>query len=562
MDARRLLEHAAEANRAALHRRAVQLCNLGLNARPQLALECSLRFERAVALVQTSDHRRAEPDCRRVLAQHENLRARVLLARCLLEREQAGEALENIELALATDPEPAESWQLLARALSALGRHDGAVTAAQEARRRDPRASLRTFVRVLAAAGRDAELSLALEHELTLAPHDAELWTALGLSSNARGRSEAAVAAFRRAVALDPGRVDAHCGLGQALLRLGHLEEGFRHHEHRQKRAGDCRRYAVAPWQGEPLEGKHLIVWSEQGFGDTLQFVRFLPAVRRLAERTTLFVAPALLSLFRSTPALGAIESQNPGFGASDYQTLLMSLPHLLQLGNDVGSAALPLFVPDPERVARWRARLPPGLKVALAWQGNPKYGGEPWRSMPFAELAPLLARFQDRVSFVSLQKYFGSEQLRTATFPHRVIDLSDELDANGDAFVDSLAILSMVDLFLTTDTALAHLAGSAGARTWVLLSEVADWRWGVGTDTSVWYPSSRLFRQTIGADWKGVIERVSHELGAVVTAAPSAHPELGARAVGAGGGAPGYHSGSKSQALCSMPPQVVGTGA
>jgi tetratricopeptide (TPR) repeat protein len=366
---------------------------------------------------------------------------------------------------------------------------------------------------VLASAGRDEEVITVIRDELGVAMPSAALWTVLGQSLNARGRSEEAVQAFRSALSLDPGRVDAHCGLGQALLRLGHFAEGYVHHEHRQRRAGKGRRYGIKAWRGEPLDDKHLIVWAEQGFGDTLQFVRFLPHVRRLAPKTTLFVAPPLLRLFRSTPALGPVESRFPGFSASDYQILSMSVPHVLGLGDDLGTDQLPLFQAEAERVAYWRANLPVGPKIAFAWQGNPKYGGEPWRSMPFAELEPLLARFAGSVTFLSLQKNFGSEQLAEAPFRHGVLDLSRQLDADGDAFVDSLAILALSDLFITTDSSLAHLAGSAGARAWVLLSEVADWRWGIRGDRTPWYPGLRLFRQTVGADWAGVVGRVTGEL-------------------------------------------------
>jgi len=150
-------------------------------------------------------------------------------------------------------------------------------------------------------------------------------------------------------------------------------------------------------------------------------------------------------------------------------------------------------------------------------------------------------------VSWLSLQKHFGHEQLSSAEPRPHVLDLGSEVDAHGAAFVDSLAILSLVDLFITTDTALAHLAGSAGIRTWLLLSHVADWRWGIDTETSIWYPSFRLFRQSTWDDWSGVIRRV----GAAMETFPAFAASHAAR-----------QSGSKSTAQCSMPPHVVGTGS
>ncbi len=512
MDAATLLARAREANAQARHRRAVELCNVALNGKAGPKLDSELRLERALAHFGSSDFARAEADGRRVLELAESGRARALVAGCLLEHKRVDAAVSAAEGAVAVDQECAESWLVLARALSSARRHGDAIAAAEQARLRGARSGALTLVRVLAAAGNDDECIAVARDELARAP-TAELWAALGQSLNARGRSEEAVAAFGSALRLDAGRVDAHCGLGQALLRLGRFEEGYAHHEHRQKHAGLGGRYGIKAWRGEPLRGKHLVIWAEQGFGDTLQFVRFLPHVRRLTDKTTLFVAPPLVRLFRSAPALGPVESRFPGFGAGDYQILSMSLPHRLGLGDDLGTDHLPLFIPEEARVARWKTRLPPGPKIALAWQGNPKYGGEPWRSMPFERYAPLLARFAGCVSFLSLQKNYGIEQLARAPFAHRVLDLSEELDTGGDAFVDSLAILSLVDLFITTDTSLAHLAGSARAKAWVLLSEVADWRWAMHGESTPWYPGLRLFRQTVGGDWAGVVERVVHEL-------------------------------------------------
>jgi hypothetical protein len=267
--------------------------------------------------------------------------------------------------------------------------------------------------------------------------------------------------------------------------------------------------------------------------------------VRRLGGRVTFQVPPLLRRLFLTNPELGDLATGHPGFGTADYQALVMSLPHLLGLQNDFGAAALPCLFPEPDRVDRWRACLPPGPRIALSWQGNPKYAGEPWRSMPFAHFGPLFERWGSNVTWLSLQKHFGREQLHASAYASHVLDLGDRIDGDGDAFVDSLAILSFVDLFITTDTGLAHLAGSAGIPTWILLSEAADWRWEVGGERSSWYPTVRLFRQTTGGDWDGVIRRVGDALEARLRDGQAAR-----------------QSGSKSIAECSIPPQVVSAGA
>jgi tetratricopeptide (TPR) repeat protein len=546
-----LLARAREAIGAGRYRRAVQLCDGGLNSRPEADVVAELRLARARALAGDGDWASAVVDCRRALERGgETITARALLGEYLRQAGDPADAIVELEAALAAGADAATCWQSYALALSGQGHHAAAVTAADRARQHDGGAAIaKTVVQVLAAAGRHQQVIRFIEGEIGDLPRDADLWTALGLSFNALGRSVDAVAALRAAIAVDPGRVEANCGLGMALLRLGELTDGLRYNEHRQKDAGNWRRFGIAPWRGEPLDRAHLLVLSEQGFGDTIQFARFLPAVRRLAREVTFQVPPPLAALFRGNPALGTIATGHPGFGTADVQTLVMSLPHWLgtQSGG-FGVASLPLLLPEADRLRRWRATLPTGPKIAIAWQGNPRYAGEPWRSMPLARFTPLFEQTGGRATWISVQKYFGRDQLAASPFAARVLDLGDQIDLDGAAFVDSLAVLSLVDLFVTTDSALAHLAGSAGIRTWLLLSQAADWRWEIGGESSSWYPSLRLFRQAAGGDWQDVIRRVGAALDPLAEVL--------------GGGQPARQSGSKSGAECCMPPQVVRAGA
>lgn len=514
MNAQLLLERASEANRVGRHKRAVELCNVALSSSASSSLGASLRLERAHARMALRDWSHAERDCRGALLGEPSAQARVALARCLRELGRLDEAAQALEIALTDPAAPPFAWQLAARVFLEQGRPEVALPTARAARTRDPgRDTLLTLVDVLAACGERQELIELTEHELRLTPDDPKLWSSLGMCHYAMGASKAAEEALERAIAIDPESVEAHCGLGWVLLRVCEFARGFRHHEYRLKNAGQQRRFGVPPWRGEALAGKHVLLGAEQGFGDIIQFARFVPRIRSLAARTTFLVPPTLARLFRNAPELGEIETRQPSFGGADYQTLLMSLPHLLELGADLGTNALPFLVPELARVAQWRARLPPGPKIAFAWQGNPKYGGEPWRSMPFAHFAPVVARFADHATLLSLQKHVGREQLRAAPFARRVLDLGDQIDNDGAAFVDSLAILSLVDCFITTDSALAHLAGSSGTRACVLLSQAADWRWGTEPERTPWYPELRLLRQTEPGDWDGVIERVIAEL-------------------------------------------------
>jgi tetratricopeptide (TPR) repeat protein len=510
----RLLLRAREAHRSGRFRRVLELTNTGLNARLAGEYWAQLRLIRAQALLELGQPSRAQRDCQSALGAS-GAEAEVILARCHLAQGRPLEARAALERAFARGEDGAGAWQLSARANGELGEHSAAVAAAEKARSREPSLhTLLTLSEALRAAGRHEERALLLEHALACAGDNAELWTALGLSYYSLGRSEASLSALERAVALAPGSVDAHCGLSWVLLRLGRYEEGFRHQEHRQANVGLDWRLGIPPLRTTPSAGVSVLVCSEQGFGDTIQFARYMPWLRRLGAQTKLLVAKPLVRLLAGNPAVGEVDARQPNFGSADYQALLMSLPHVLGTGANLALDDLPLLRAEPERVAAWRVRLPPGPKVAIAWQGNPKYGGEPFRSMPFHYFEPLLARFRGRVSFISLQKHVGREQLRASSQFEGVVDLGDMIDQEH-AFVDSLAIMSQVDHFIGTDSALAHVAGSAAIPGWILLSNVADWRWGCAETRTPWYPSLRLFRQSVPGAWDSLIARVGAELSA-----------------------------------------------
>ena len=510
VDAQRAVERIAAARDAGAPGRAIELATLELNRRPPAEVETAIRIERARSFMRRRAWSEAERDCRRALGGRQDATAQALLAQCLLEQRRSAEAVEALQAAL-DDDSPGAWWMLYARALSAQGDHADACAAAERAEQRDPTLQVQRL-NVLAAAGRQPDVIDGARRALVHAPQNAELWTLLGLSLDAVGHSSEAAAALHHALSLEPDRVDAHCGLGMALLRLGDYAAGFRHYEHRQRGAGR-RRLGVPAWRGEPLAGKHVIVRAEQGLGDTIQFARFLPLLRDGGARTTFIVPPPLVRLLGSNPALGDVQGAHPPFQLGDYQTLVMSLPHHLGLGAGIDVAPVPFLFAEPALVQHWCERLPARTKVALAWQGNPSYAGDRWRSMPFEAFDPLVERFAKEVQFVSLQKHDPKRQLRASRWVGEVLDLSEQVDEAGHAFVDSLAVLRDVDLLITTDNGLAHVAGAAGIPSWVLLGTAPDWRWGLRGERTAWYPSLRLFRQSTSGDWQAVIDRVIAEL-------------------------------------------------
>jgi hypothetical protein len=302
-------------------------------------------------------------------------------------------------------------------------------------------------------------------------------------------------------------------------MRQGNYEEGWKNHEYRLPEAGRFWRAGVPPWQGEALDGNHVVVWCEQGLGDTIQFARFVSMLRQ-AARVTFCVPRRLVRLLTEQDMVAELRPTEEGLVSADYQTKVMSLPHYLAIGRNIALAPCPYLRSNALLREQWARLLPRGFKVALSWQGNPNYAADGSRSMPFHYLEALLADTRRDVTFLSLQKNFGYEQLKRSSMAPRILDLGNQIDCGDDAFLDSLAILSLVDLFITTDTALAHLAGAAGVRTWLLLSAAPDWRWGLDGEQTCWYPNTRLLRQRHFGDWSELVRRLRNELAQVVSEA------------------------------------------
>jgi hypothetical protein len=264
-------------------------------------------------------------------------------------------------------------------------------------------------------------------------------------------------------------------------------------------------------WGGEPLHDKALLLYPEQGLGDTLQFIRFADSIRQLGGTILVLVQKKLVRLLRhSFPDMrifGRIETEQ-----FDYQLPLLSLPHRLGTNASTIPGSVPYLVAEPDRVRHWAARLPEGkLRIGIAWQGNPKGPDDQNRSIPLLAFEPL-SKIAG-ISLISLQKGEGIEQLRTLPEGFRVSELGPEFDAGEDAFLDTAAVMMSLDLIVTSDTSIAHVAGALARPTWVALQTFPDWRWQLTRDDSPWYPTMRLFRQRTRGDWRPVFETMAEEL-------------------------------------------------
>ena len=388
-----------------------------------------------------------------------------------IEADDESRALGFYRRALGLDP-------LNAAALGNLG--------ALEQRRGDSSAALRRYAEAL-----------------SLDPAEPRLWSNLGSARHWAGRLGAAGLAFDRALALAPDFAGARFDRAVNRLLQGDYASGLRDYEARWLKPGAPRPpIDRPPWRGEAPDGKSLVLWAEQGQGDTLQFLRFVPAVVRRGARVILLVSRRMVSLLSDFPGVERVVSSEDPLPAAELQAPLMSLPLLLGLGEAAAAPVAPYLAP-PSSITIERDGRP---LVGLVWAGNPANESDRRRSLSLERLGPLLAK--QGLRFVSLQ--FGPNAADVAN-----AGLADRLEtpALGD-FASSAAIVAALDLVITVDTAMAHLAGAMGKEAWVLLAHVPDWRWGMSGETTSWYPSLRLFRQASPGDWDGVVAKLSMALG------------------------------------------------
>jgi hypothetical protein len=268
----------------------------------------------------------------------------------------------------------------------------------------------------------------------------------------------------------------------------------------------------VPKWDGSPLDGRTLLIHSEQGLGDTMQFIRYVKLIEPHGGKIVVAAQPELIALLKQSGYSGLVAQGSP-LPAFDVHLPLMSLPRVF--GTDLNSVPcdVPYLAADPERILSWREKLGqvPGYKVGISWQGNKKYPGDRFRSIAVEHFAPL-ARVP-AVRLFSLQKGPGSEQLAAVADRFGVVDLGPSLDNGGGAFLDTAAVMKSLDLIVTSDSAVAHLAGALGVPVWMPLPRVCDWRWLVERSDSPWYPTMRLFRQSTLGEWGPVFATIGAEL-------------------------------------------------
>jgi len=441
------------------------------------------------------------------------------LGRTLYELKQYAEAADSYGRALELNPQSPEILNDLGAALDDAGRKDDAITAFRKAiaLRPDFPNPYNNLGNIFEELGRLDDAEAVFRQAAALNPHLAEVHSNLGNILMERRQIDEAVDCYRRAIALKPDFFEAHVHLGMALLTLGQFEEGWREWEWRWitrdwlKPSPEFRRPLA---MGERLDGKTVLLFAEQGFGDVLQFGRYASLLAERGAKVVMKVYPALLRLMRSLPGPVQVIAEGEPEPPHDLRLPMMSAPFVFSTRPDSVPAADRYLTTDPKAVRQWQQRLAelPGLKVGLVWAGDPRphdHGAhlvDKRRSLAleqFRELGTIPG-----ISWVSLQK--GDPARQPPPDGMKLLDVMDDMTD----FADTAALVACLDLVITADTAMAHLAGALGKPVWVLSRFDGCWRWMEDRSDSPWYPESlRLFRQPAPGDWRPALAQILQSL-------------------------------------------------
>jgi tetratricopeptide (TPR) repeat protein len=469
------------------------------------------------------------------------------LAQLLCENGSTDEAIDLARQTISLQERSAPAWYTLGRALHKHNRHEESAQALRRALEIDPKLlqAQNELGNVLVDLKSYAEAIQTLQHSLkiedsgkvrynlgtaywesgetdqaiseykkaeSLGFAEPMLYNNLGAIYHQRGETEKAIKCFQRALGIDADFNLAKFNLGMVQLLKGDFKEGFANYESRWKAKSIQMpaRYAHRGiWDGSDLQGKRILLDCEQGFGDSIQFVRYVPMIAGRGGKPILAATPELFRLLKTVPCLEGIVCPPEAIPPFDVQCPLMSLGHLMGTTIDNVPANVPYLFADAALAERWRTRLPRDgrTKVGLCWSGNPKHKEDSTRSLSLSALSPL----GDVASawFCSLHKGPASREATTSSGKFQLADWTPELSD----FADTAALIAGLDLVITCDTAIAHLAGALGKPVWLLIPKVPDWRWMLDRDDSPWYPTMRIFREERRGEWGSAIDRVCQSL-------------------------------------------------
>ncbi|MEA5114684.1 MAG: tetratricopeptide repeat-containing glycosyltransferase family protein [Geobacteraceae bacterium] len=412
-------------------------------------------------------------------------------------------------------PSEVEAFLKLGAALHAEERYEEAVAVYRHAigLKPDFGVAYHNMGNSLMELGRWEEAIASYRNGIRLIPSFSEGYVTIATALQALHKPYEAMASCHRALAMDPACAEAHWNLALALLQAGEFREGWKEFEWRWQKRGftsKARDFDQPLWDGSPLQDRTILIHSEQGFGDTFQFVRYIPLVSARGGTVVLECPLAQKTLLAGVPGVSEVVARGEKLPAFDVHLPIMSLPLVCNTRMDNIPLQIPYIFPQVDSIAAWADKFEDNRKfrVGLVWAGRKK--PDPNRTCPLHMFSPLAGIPGTR--FYSLQ--MRNEMSSSDGMPGK-LELADYTPGIRD-FSDTAALIAHLDLVISIDTGVAHLAGAMGKETWVLLPFAADWRWMLDRDDSPWYPTMRLFRQDRPGDWRGPVESVRRELSRV----------------------------------------------
>ncbi len=438
--------------------------------------------------------------------------AHINLGNALQGKKQLHQAIASYEQAIRLNPNLAEAYTNLGNALTSIGRHQEAIAANRQAIQLKPNLAEAHFNLAIALEhDKQYEKAIAANHEaIRLKPDYAEAYSNLGQIQSDLGQLNEAIAANRQAISLNPNLPEPHLNLAICLLTQKNFEQAWPEYEWRWKCKefpSPQRNFPQPQWDGSPLESRTILLHTEQGLGDAIQFIRYACLVARRGGKIIIECQPELARLFQTIAGKFQIISRGQSLPPFDLHSPLLSLPLVFKTTLDNLPQTVPYLHANVGDSKKWKHRLAGDsqkLNVGLVWAGNPGHENDHNRSMKLASLSALAQ--VPGIRFISLQKGDAAAESKTPPPGMELIDWTNELND----FAETAALIANLDLVIAVDTAVVHLAGAMAKPAWTLLPFVPDWRWMLELEDTPWYPSMRLFRQPSQGNWDNVIKRIA----------------------------------------------------
>lgn len=435
----------------------------------------------------------------------------------LQDKGEFDDAIKFYQKAITVDPSLTEAYYNIAVAYQKKGQFDEAITYYQQAIELNPnheKAYLNLGIS-LKEKGYYEEATNFFERALQIKPDYAMAYYNLGNIFYFKGQFKEAKHFYEKVISIDPEYADAHWNISLINLLLGNFKEGWKGYEWRLKLDGLISKRDISRplWDGSDIDGKSILIYTEQGFGDTIQFIRYIPVVAERGAKVILECQKELVPLLQNVKGIYRILENNSPLPESEFDLYcpLLSLPLIFDTTIENISSRIPYINADHSLAEKWHKKIMVNsskLKIGIAWSGNPELLKPYYNRSCSLEVFSPLGQLHD-VTFYSLQKGEAMHQAKNLPDGMQIIDYTDEIYD----FSDTAAFIENLDLIISIDTAIAHLSGALGKPVWTMIPFIPDWRWMLNREDSPWYPTMKLFRQPSPGDWESVINRIKEGL-------------------------------------------------